>query len=391
MGEEHDPDAAVASGPGLAQTGHETRTQQPSTIGKVGHEAAQAEDPAKHAKEPAAAEASAEVPADAYVVSLPMFEGPLDLLLSIIQKHELDILDIPVSFVTEKYLDYLDVMRTLTIDVASEYLVMAATLAHIKSKMLLPEVPKDQESDASEEEEEDPRAELVRRLLEYQKYKNAAEMLGSRDTLGSAVFPRGASEPVPEGPAPFAPFGTFDLLDAFAKLLSRSKTKIDHEVIFDRISISDRISELVDIIRPRRSMPFEELFPEQTSRFDLVITFLAVLEMARLKMMRIFQTESLAPIHVELLVIDEGADPLAFSTQQRTESAATEEAAAGDAPGEAEPEVEAEPDAAPDADAAAPDAPAPDAAPDAAAPDAAAPDDAPAADAQPPTDGDESR
>jgi segregation and condensation protein A len=257
------------------------------------------------------------VPDDAYVVSLPMFEGPLDLLLSIIQKHELDILDIPVSFVTQKYLEYLDVMRSLTIDVASEYLVMAATLAHIKSRMLLPEPPKDQDGEGAEGEELDPRAELVRRLLEYQKYKNAAEALGSRDTLGSSVFARGGSEPEAEGPAPFAPVGTFDLLDAFAKVLARTKTRLDHEVVFDRISISDRITQLVDMLRVRRSMPFDELFSGGATRFDLVITFLAVLEMARLKMMRVFQAESLSPIHVELLLIDdEPVDPLKFPSDR---------------------------------------------------------------------------
>ncbi len=317
----------------MAQTGHAART---TTVAEAPADAApNGSEPKKVTSD------ETEIPADAYVVSLPMFEGPLDLLLSIIQKHELDILDIPVSFITEKYLAYLDVMRTLSIDVASEYLVMAATLTHIKSKMLLPELPKDQEGDGTEEEEEDPRAELVRRLLEYQKYKAAAEALGSRDTLGSAVFARGGSEPVPEGPAPFAPTGTFDLLDAFAKVLARTKTKIDHEVVFDRISISDRITELVDVLRPRRSMPFEELFPQQASRFDLVITFLAILEMARLKMMRVFQTEALSPIHVELIVVDDDVDdPLGMRPSRPPATQATEEPPAEEPPAEEPPAEE---------------------------------------------------
>lgn len=257
-----------------------------------------------------------ELPKDAYVVALPTFEGPLDLLLHLIQKHELDILDIPVSFITEKYLLYLNLMKELTIDVASEYLVMAATLTHIKSKMLLPDVPKDQ-GDGAEEEEEDPRAELVRRLLEYQKYKAAAEDLGKLDALGKDVFPRGAAEPIEEGPAPFAPFGVFDLLTAFSKILEKTKGKVEHEVVFDRISITDRIMELTEVLKARRSVPFEELFgapsapsepaaePRKPNRFDVVITFLAVLEMCRLKMMRVYQAEALSPIHVELLVVDE--------------------------------------------------------------------------------------
>jgi segregation and condensation protein A len=253
---------------------------------------------------------------DAPFLQLPSFEGPLDLLLHLIQQHELDILDIPVSFITQKYLEYLKLMRTLSIDVASEYLVMAATLTHIKSKMLLPSVPAGQEDDALAAAEEDPRAELVRRLLEYQKYKAAAAELGERSALGRDVFARGSAEVVPEGPAPFAPTPIFSLLDAFNRVLSRAKVRIDHEVVFDRISITDRIVQLTEKLGVRKAMPFEELFeipvdPEAApgerrapSRFDLVITFLAVLEMARMKILRVYQSDPLAPIHVELAVQD---------------------------------------------------------------------------------------
>jgi segregation and condensation protein A len=257
---------------------------------------------------------AAEIPKDAYVVSLPSFEGPLDLLLQIIQKHELNILDIPISFITEKYLAYLKVMQSLSIDLASEYLVMAATLAHIKSKMLLPELPSDQE-DENAEEEIDPREELVRRLLEYQKYKAAAEDLGTRDALGRDVFQRGMNEDVPDGPAPFAKLGVFELLDAFSKLMERSKVKIEHEIVFDRISISDRINQLCDVLRDKRSLPFDELFPEAPTRFDLIITFLALLEMCRLNMLRVFQVESLSPIHLELLIVTDDDEPLALRSQ----------------------------------------------------------------------------
>jgi len=248
-----------------------------------------------------------------YRVDLPEagFEGPLDLLLHLIQQHELDILDIPISFVTEKFLRYLAVMRTLTIDVASEYLVMAATLAHIKSKMLLPTVPEGQEDGLPGEEEEDPRAELVRRLLEYQKYKAAAAELAERGTLGKDVFGRGATEVVPEGPAPFAQTGVFSLLDAFEKILSRANVKLDHEVVFDRISITDRMNELADKLQIHRAMRFEDLILEagrSLTRFDIVITFLAVLEMAKLRMIRIYQSDPLAPIHVELAVADKDGE-----------------------------------------------------------------------------------
>jgi segregation and condensation protein A len=248
-----------------------------------------------------------------YRVEIPKagFEGPLDLLLHLIQQHELDILDIPVSFVTERFLAYLNVMRTLTIDVASEYLVMAATLAHIKSKMLLPTVPSDQDDGLPGEEEEDPRAELVRRLLEYQKYKAAAADLAERGTLGKDIFPRGSAEPVPEGPAPFAELGVFSLLEAFEKILKKANIKIEHEVVFDRLTITDRINELTDKLAARKAMSFEELVLEPDraiTRFDIVITFLAILEMAKMRMMRIYQTDPLSPLHVELTLSTEKKD-----------------------------------------------------------------------------------
>lgn len=243
------------------------------------------------------------------------FEGPLDLLLHLIQQHELDILDIPVSFVTEKFLAYILLMRSLSIDIASEYLVMAATLAHIKSKMLLPSVPAGQEDDGLPgEDDEDPRAELVRRLLEYQKYKAAAADLADRGTLGKDVFGRGVPEPVPEGPAPFAQPGVFSLLDAFEKVLKRTNVRLDHEVIFDRISITDRIVELTETLTHRRSMRFDEMLEKAgegarpPTRFDVVITFLAVLEMCRLRLIRVYQSDALAPIHVELSLQDRAAE-----------------------------------------------------------------------------------
>jgi segregation and condensation protein A len=242
-----------------------------------------------------------------YQVSLATFEGPLDLLLHLIQKHELDILDIPVSFITDKYLEYLSLMTDLHIDVASEYLVMAATLAHIKSKMLLPTVPTDQDDEILGEEG-DPREELIRRLLEYQKYKNAAERLNERGALGRDVFVRGAeAAAVDEGLAPLAATSVFNLLDAFAKVLERAKVNIDHEVSFDRLSISERIQQLCDRFAGRSSCLFDELFDGQRTRFDLVITFLALLEMTRLKMTRIYQADAEGEIHIELAVTETAA------------------------------------------------------------------------------------
>jgi segregation and condensation protein A len=256
-----------------------------------------------------------------YRIQLAQFEGPLDLLLHLIQQHELDILDIPVSFVTTKYLEYLSLMTSLAIDVASEYLVMAATLAHIKSRMLLPAPPPGQDDAMPGEEDLDPREELVRRLLEYQKYKAAAAELSSRESMvGRDVFLRGMPEPVPEGLAPFAETSVFSLFDAFEKVLKRANIKIEHEVVFDRISITDRMMQLTERLTIRKAMRFEELFeipvsrpepgaaPATTTRFDLVITFLALLEMCRLKVARVYQSDPLAPIHVELAVKPEDVD-----------------------------------------------------------------------------------
>src|ERR1700735_3553348 len=158
--------------------------------------------------------------AAAWSLRLPHFEGPLDLLLHLCQKHELNILDIPISFVTEKYLEYLSVMQLMHLDVAAEYLVMAATLAHIKSKMLLPAPPPGQEDD-DPEDELDPRGALIRRLLEYQKYKDAGQQLAARGVAGRAVFLRGApvEEAASHGLPPLAELPIFALVDAFQRVL----------------------------------------------------------------------------------------------------------------------------------------------------------------------------
>jgi len=253
----------------------------------------------------------------AYHVSLPAFEGPLDLLLHLCQKHELDILDIPISFVTEKYLEYLAVMQLMNLDLASEYLLMAATLAHIKSKMLLPAPPPGQEDDALVEEM-DPREALIKRLLEYQKYKLAGETLASRGIAGRDVFGRGVvlDEAKAEGLAPLAEVPLFSLVEAFQRVLARNKVKLAHDVVPDRISITDRIHEVFDFLQARRRASFEELFGEDASRFDMVVTFLALLEMTRLRMMRLYQVDALGPLHVEL---SEGADTSQVADQDLIE------------------------------------------------------------------------
>jgi len=247
-----------------------------------------------------------------YRVSLPMFEGPLDLLLHLVQKHELDILNIPIAFITEKYVEYIQLLDELNIDLASEYLVMAATLVHIKSRMLLPNAPDDDSADGSEDEGADPRAELVRRLLEYQKYKLAAEQLGERSLLGRDVFGRGSSDEVAGGEAPLETIASFKLLDAFQSVLERTQHTREHQIDFERFSLSEKISELSDLLRQSGRLVFHEIFGERASRAELIITFLALLEMTRLRLTRLSQDGPLQPIYIELTVLDEsGASPAA--------------------------------------------------------------------------------
>ncbi|MEI9939663.1 MAG: segregation/condensation protein A [Pseudomonadota bacterium] len=264
------------------------------------------ESPPETAPEPASVPAVLEERAasNTYSVKLPTFEGPLDLLLHLIEEHELNVMDIPIAFVAKKYVEYITLMEELNIDVASEYLVMAATLTHIKSKMLLPVVPTDQEDEA--EAELDPRAELVRRLLEYQKYKHAAEQLSGNPVLGRDVFLRGVPAPNVEGVAPLAGLSLFKLLDAFQGVLSRAKNVVDHQIDFERFSITDRINELSELLKTSGKVLFEQLFEGARGRADLIVTFLAILEMTRLRLTRVEQEGPLMPIFIELAVNDDG-------------------------------------------------------------------------------------
>ncbi len=233
--------------------------------------------------------------AELYRVELPVFEGPLDLLLHLIRKHEIDIFDIPVALIMDKYLAYLEWMRVLDIDIASDFLVMASTLAHIKSRMLL---PPDQSEGEDEEEEPDPREELVRRLLEYQRYKEAADELRNQPILYRDVFTRGSRAQAVESDSPFAEVSVYRLIEALNQVIKQSEKKIGHRVTVDRISIADRIQELTTMLRERCELTFEELFADQRTRDRVVATFLALLEMARLHMVRIHQAVDSDVIHV---------------------------------------------------------------------------------------------
>ena len=249
-----------------------------------------------------------QIPADAaFRIQLPTFEGPLDLLLHLVKKHDLDILDLPIAFVTERYLDYLQMMQELDLDIASEYLLMAATLAHIKSKMLLPQNPLEEAEEHEEAYLEDPRAELIRRLLEYQKYRAAAEQLGARPIAGRDVFGRGLKTEEAQGPAPLAPIDLYKLLDAFGSILKRVKGRVALEVTAERITIHERITEITDLLRARRSCLFEDLFATDRTRYEVVVTFLALLEMTKLRMTRIYQADPKSPLHVQYALLDENA------------------------------------------------------------------------------------
>ena len=232
-----------------------------------------------------------------YTFRLEGFEGPLDLLLHLIQKNELDILNIPIALITEQYLEYLQLMKVLNLDVAGEYLLMASTLLHIKSKMLLPK------SSEREEEEEDPREELIRRLLEYQKYKQAGGELEKRPMLDRDVFIRlmpAEPEEVPEEER--IEVNLLELLEAFRQVLERVKTETVHEVILEHLSVEDKIQEILTLIeRENRSLTFHRLFPEQASRRVVIITLLAILELVKMKRIRIFQLAPFETIRVSPL------------------------------------------------------------------------------------------
>ncbi|MCP3061628.1 segregation/condensation protein A [Myxococcus sp. K38C18041901] len=245
-------------------------------------------------------------PADAFRVALPNFEGPLDLLLHLIKEHRVDIFDIPLALITEKYLEHLERMREINLDIAGEFLVMASTLAHLKSRMLLPRqdavaVPEGGEALAAVEEPEDPRAELVRRLLEYQKYKDAAEHMARQDILGRDVFSRSVpveAVPIPEEEVGLQEFSVLKLIEALDRVLERLTPKVQHEVVREKITLSEAILRIVGRLRPQGQVLFESLFTEEDTptRQEIVVTFLAILEMVKRRLIRVVQDEPLGPI-----------------------------------------------------------------------------------------------
>lgn len=243
-----------------------------------------------------------------YPVRLTNFEGPLDLLIHLIKKNEVDVYDIPIVLISQQYLEYLDLMREIDLDVAGEFLVMAATLIHIKSRMLVPRVEAGVEGD---EPEEDPRDALVQRLLEHQRFKAAAEMLHECETVRSAQWTRPDERVEEIAGAPFErelEVDLFSLLQAFQAVLARARNRqAGVRLPAELVSIETRMQEMLERLAERAPCGFEALFEGATSRQDLITTFLATLELIRLRRIAVYQKGVCGPIRVSLRARPTGA------------------------------------------------------------------------------------
>jgi segregation and condensation protein A len=236
---------------------------------------------------------------EAYPVKLGSFEGPLDLLLHLVRKSEVSIYDIPIALITQQYLEMIVLMQELNLDIAGEFLVMAATLIHIKSKMLLPRP--ETAAGVEGEDAEDPRDALVRRLLEHQKFKAAAELLHERETWRSAQWQRPDERVAAIAGDEYEPeleVDLFSLLNAFQAVLQRASLRPKVVLPPEQIPVEVRIEQLLDRLSESEACGFEQLFADVADRAGLIVTFLALLEMIRLKLVRVFQAGSFGPIRV---------------------------------------------------------------------------------------------
>ncbi|MFN3201876.1 MAG: segregation and condensation protein A [Bradymonadia bacterium] len=257
-----------------------------------------------------------QVDAGAVAVQVASFEGPLDLLLHLIRKEEFDVFDLPIAPLTAAYLRHLEAMRQISIEPAGEFLVMAATLTQIKSRLLLPRAPK---GDDGEDDGLDPRADLVRLLLEYQRYQEVAEGLDACDQVGRDVFlrPDGLDRP-PEEEEALAEQQIFRLGETFRRLIARKRFVAPHEIYVERVSIGERVAQIAERLAEVGRTSFEALCDEAHSLEEQVTTFLAVLEMSRLKLIKLIQGDRLAPLYVESVVdaiapiAEEAAGTLSF-------------------------------------------------------------------------------
>jgi len=226
-----------------------------------------------------------------YQVKIEIFEGPLDLLLHLIQKDDLEIYDIPISKITSEYLQYLDLLKELNLNVAGEFLVMAATLMQIKSQTLLPVEPAQ-----GEEEGPDPRADLIQKLLEYQKFKEISKILDGKMETQRNIYYRGA--PIFEREDQTLEVSLSALLDAFSGVLETARADV-REILVEEIPVEVKIREILNVLENRDYVNFSDLFPKNATRRILIITFLALLELIRLKQIRVTQTAVMGEIHIQ--------------------------------------------------------------------------------------------
>ena len=231
-----------------------------------------------------------------YEVKLEVFEGPLDLLMHLIRKNEINIYDIPISLVTQQYLEYIDLMNELNLEIAGEFLLMAATLTHIKSKMLLPR----EEKAGDDEEAEDPRAELLRKLLEYKSFKEVAEELGKREDTWRDIFYNPPDKSMEGEDEVFIEVGLFELLEAFRDVLEQIPDKRYMEIVPDELTVRGRMTAIIEKLdaAAAEGVTLLTLIEEGSTRRNIVVTFLALLELARLRLIKLLQVSSSETIRV---------------------------------------------------------------------------------------------
>lgn len=237
------------------------------------------------------------IPPDALEVILETFQGPLDLLLYLIKKQNLDILNIPIAHITEQYMQYIDLMKEMRLELAAEYLVMAAMLAEIKSRLLLPR-PK-----TADAEEEDPRAELIRRLQEYEQVKRAAEEFDQMPQVGRDIFWIAIRPPEMQLEKPQPVVELKELLKAFQEVLKRAEMFTSHSIQREPLSIRERMSEILTRLTEQPFTSFEHLFKVDEGKMGVVVTFIAILELMKQSLVEIVQTEAFSPIHIKAVTV----------------------------------------------------------------------------------------
>ncbi|MFX4228280.1 MAG: segregation and condensation protein A [Porticoccaceae bacterium] len=234
------------------------------------------------------------IPPDALEVFLETFEGPLDLLLYLIRRQNLDILEINVAQITQQYMVYVELMKAIRFELAAEYLLMAALLAEIKSRTLLPRQPKGDEDD-----EEDPRAQLILKLQEYERYKEAAEAMDELPRLGRDIFSTAIEPPEMETSIPEPDVELKELLIVFAEVMHRADMFKTHQVMLEKLSTRERMAQVLERLQSESFVPFIQLFTVEEGRLGVVVTFLALMELIKESLVEIVQNEAYGPIHVK--------------------------------------------------------------------------------------------